>query len=161
MRSNCHLSLESQEPERSANLAAKMGYLSLRDDEVRLTNRGRELFETSDRALVLRYMLEECVGMYDILAAVRRLGSADAETAFKQLQAEFPSWHTKGQYRARLNWLESLGAVNGGPGARRLTAEGKRILSEYEAQNHVTSGQRDSDELGELKSELGHVRQPL
>jgi hypothetical protein len=109
-----------------------------------LTDRGHQLVETKSRELVLGYLLCECERMYDVLATVRRLGTATGESVWDELRFEHQSPNGKqpesDYYRFRLDWLASLGALAKDDQRFSVTNVGIQALAEYAGKQPIPNG---------------------
>jgi hypothetical protein len=133
MRHRYELGTESSTPPAYVSLIMKMGYLSSqRDSVVLITVRGKQLLETRNPAIVLDGLMLECIGFYEVLECVARVGSANGKLVFNELQDRFPYWKSTAQYEWRLGWLHSLGCLERSARVYICTGTGRGALSKYE-----------------------------
>ncbi|HLZ25323.1 MAG TPA: restriction endonuclease [Ktedonobacterales bacterium] len=132
MRQRYDLGSEAKTAMGYFQLVARMGYLeSQRNGTVILTARALQLLQTRDTQPVLDALMRECLGTYDILEAVGRLGSANGKSLLTELGEQFPFWTTSAQFVWRLQWLYSLGCIEKVEGGYIITLAGQSALQMY------------------------------
>ena len=128
MRQQYELGAGTSTAEGYIQLVVRMGYLDVVRGSVNLTDRGRTLVANRDGQFVLGNLLNECLGMREVLDTTAQLGTASSKALFVKLQGMFPSWKTTAQYDWRLQWLHSLGCLEKAPGGYIITAQGLSAL---------------------------------
>ncbi len=132
MRGRYKLGLESSTPEGYIQIIQRMGYVVMGSKgKAAVTARGQQLLQSRDSRLVLRYLLTECLGAYEVLATVKRLGAANDKQLLTELRDSYPFWNSTTQYAWRLQWLHSLGCLERAEGGYIITPEGQKALQEF------------------------------
>lgn len=132
MRQRYNLGPEARTAMGYFQLITRMGYLdSRRDGAVLLTTRAQQLLKTREAGQVLNALMSECLGMYEVLEAVSRLGSANGKSLLTELGSQFPFWTTPAQFVWRLQWFHSLGCLEKAEGGYLITPTGQRGLRSY------------------------------
>jgi DNA-binding PadR family transcriptional regulator len=112
-----------------------MGYLRRIGKSYALTDAGIYYLQTKDKEFVVHGLLTECVGAWETLSAIKKLGSATLNATHKELQDHFPQWKSNSQPAWRIHWLFSLGCVQKlqrGKGYS-ITPLGEKALKTYKS----------------------------